>query len=161
MKFGKRFFGIQWTDKDWQQFDNFMVRCMLTYMLHGLIEPPMINYENQLIEEKLPTDFTVFFSEGIKLPLQEKKRYELIKQYMFDQFVLQYKDYAKISRRKFTEWCMTYLKLKHIPSANARKSWRSEDDIIILYPDYPEKYAKTTYIVKPRNINTQQSIDMY
>lgn len=150
LKFGKRFFESTWSKDDWAQFDCFMVRCMQTYMQYGLIQPDMINYENRLLEEKLPKEFIAYFEDWIKQAVVSGQRTEFSKQKMWEGMTAQYNDFYKYGRRKFTSWCYTYLTLKHIPSAAVRKSGKSEDDMLVLYPKYPELYSKTEYIYKEK-----------
>lgn len=146
-KFGKRFFESEWTEKDWNQFYTFMIRCVEVYMKYGIIEPEMVNYENRLIEEQLPEDFTFFFENEIKEAATHMVRAEFVKKNMYDRFILKYPQYAKYNQNGFTKWCTTYLQLKHIRSAANRKRVDGDyTDIFVIYPDPGEKMFK--YIVQ-------------
>lgn len=147
MKYGKRFFESKWTATDWGQFYSFMVRCVLVYMQNGLIEPSMINYENRLIEEQLPEDFVYFFENEIEGAVAHKQRTEYVKRSIYDRFIMKYPQYAKYQQSGFSKWCIQYLQLKHIRSAQLRKKIGGDyTDCIVLYQDAYEKVYK--YIVQ-------------
>ena len=146
-KFGKRFFESQWTKKDWTQFYNFMVKCILVYMQQGLIEPSMVNYEQRLIEEQLPEDFVYFFEQEIRECITHKIRTELNKKNMYDRFVFKYPQYTRYNQNGFSKWCSLYLQLKHIRSGAQRKRCNNDYvDVFVLYPNKDESLFK--YIVK-------------
>lgn len=147
MKFGKRFFESRWAESDWLQFYNFMAKCVLVYMQYGLIEPAMINYENRLIEEQLPEDFVYFFENEISHAIAHKQRTEITKRNIYDRFILKYPQYAKYQQSGFSKWCIQYLQLKHIRSAQLRKKIGGDyTDCIVLYQDPYERVYK--YIVQ-------------
>lgn len=146
-KFGKRFFESQWTQKDWSQFYNFMLRCVAVYMQYGIIEPDMVNYEQRLIEEQLPEDFVYFFEQEIKESVAHQTRTEYVKKNLYDRFIFKYPQYTKYNQSGFTKWCTLYLQLRHIRSGSHRKKQNNDyTDIFVLYPDIHENLFK--YIVK-------------
>ena len=152
--FGKRFFESKWTVVDWSQFDNFMVNCCCCYMwnkdeveadgktIRGIIEPPLINYKQQLLQSKLTKEFIDWFEEQISEAVLNMRTTEFIKTDLFDAFVKKYPEYYSREKyaRAFSRWCRFYLETMEIPSGEKR----STKDLFILYP--PLGDSKIDYI---------------
>lgn len=150
-EFKRRFFESKWTEKDWKQFDNFMVDCECVYMQHknaisetggvvGIIEPPQINYKRQLLNAQLSEEFVDWFEDKINNAVVAMVYCEFKKKELYKEFTEKYEAYAnaQLYARAFTKWCKFYLEVMGIPSGEKR----STDDLLILYPDINDKSVK-------------------
>lgn len=156
--FGHSFFKSEWTKKDWAEFDNFMIRCCFLYMgtkdekradgrVTEIIEPPLINYKQQLLNSKLSEDFIKWFKDKIDTAVYSMKYVEYVKTTLFDEFVKKYQEYDNRQKyaRAFTKWCKFYLYTMEIPSGEKR----STQDLLILYP--PNNDKNIDYIFNDMN----------
>lgn len=152
--FGHLFFGSKWTEKDWSEFDKFMVDCSYMYMQAkdekdeeghyiGIIEPPQINYKRQLLDSKLPEDFTDWFEARINDIVIKMSYTELTKKDLYDEFRTKYEEYdnPRLYARAFAKWCKFYLEVMEIPSGEKR----STQDLLILYPNKSDNKVKMIY----------------
>lgn len=152
--FGKRFFESKWTVKDWQAFDNFMIDCSYFYMstkdkkgedgrVIGIIEPPLVNYRQQLLESRLSQDFIIWFEDKIKQTVISMKYKEYTKLDLYNEFKDKYPEYANAEKykRAFTTWCKFYLQVMEIPSGEKR----STQDLLILYPTKTDSKIQLIY----------------
>lgn len=118
-KYGRRFFESKWTQKDWNRFHTFMIRCVAEYMHNGISEPKLINYTNRLIQEQIPSEFLNFFSDKITPYLNDNLRIEINKRKSYEQFMRENPTF-RCDQRTFTKWGTMYLKLSHIRSGHWR-----------------------------------------
>lgn len=126
------FWGREWTDKDWNEFYSFMLRCQLLYFQKGVIEPQDINYYTRSLKESLPDDFYYWFEALVQPYVQQfqtvrfRKKEDLFEAYQRKYFIPN----DEKTRRKFTGWCKRYLDRMSIPY----KEIRSTVDYLVLYP---------------------------
>ncbi|MEQ8548713.1 MAG: hypothetical protein RIC03_12425 [Cyclobacteriaceae bacterium] len=92
--FGKNILNEDFTEKEWNDFYNFMIQCCHFYMQHEKIEPPMNNVEKRNLISEMGSAFhewaDVYFST-------ESKR--------LDEFVIRneaFDDYKKATRSNWT-----------------------------------------------------------
>ena len=131
-EFHRWFWGREWTNKDWNEFYSFMLRCQLTYFQYGVIEPQDINYYTRSLKESLPDDFYYWFEALVTPYIQNKQNVRLRKKE--DLFLTYQRKYPIVdddkNRRKFTGWCKRYLDRMSVPY----KEVRSTVDYLVLYP---------------------------
>ena len=126
------FWGREWTNKDWNEFYSFMLRCQLVYFQKGVIEPQDINYYTRSLKESLPDDFYYWFEALVQPYVQKsqnvrfRKKEDLFETYQRKYFIPN----DDKTRRKFTGWCKRYLDRMSIPY----KEIRSTVDYLVLYP---------------------------
>lgn len=138
--FGHRFFDSAWSDEQWHLFDIFMVRCCITYLKYGIIEPKVINLDRRAIIDKVGNDLVAFLETGgiTRFGDLDGSRRQVSKSELYMAFNSKYPGQF-LNQRTFTEACMNYLELSKIPSA----VWRDGIDWFILYPN-ADDYSRPT-----------------
>lgn len=58
-EFKHQFFS-EWSESEWQSFDNFMIRCIQFYLKNGLVESNKINLEFRKLKNDLGSEFIEF-----------------------------------------------------------------------------------------------------
>jgi len=58
-EFSHQFFS-EWTNEEWQNFDNFMIRCIQFYLKNGLVESNKVNLEFRKLKQDLGSEFIEF-----------------------------------------------------------------------------------------------------
>lgn len=143
--FGHRFFETDWKEKDWAEFDNFMIDCIYYYMSHkdvrnergevmGVLEPPLLNYKQQLLKAKLSDNFVYWWEEKIRPYVSRQESIEFAKEDLFHEYEQRYPgEFSSLgmSRKVLTRYCKFYCMVMSIPSAEKR----STKDLFILYPN--------------------------
>ena len=139
--FEHRFFESKWDKHEWLLFDNFMVRCALTYMQNGLIEPGELNYSDNYLKQHLRNEFLTWIKDKLKtgISMHTQNTYELEKD-LYLKFVAKYPDVFK-TRNGFTSSLKTYLRTKKIPSCITR----ANPDILVLYPNKDTTVSDSIY----------------
>lgn len=90
-EFGKNILGPDYTEKEWNDFYNFMIQCCQLYMQHGKIDPPMENVEKRnLLSEMGPA-----FHEWADTYFTDRLNDFVVKKYAFE-------DYTKTTASKWT-----------------------------------------------------------
>lgn len=59
IEFGHLFF-IEWGDKEWAKFDNFMIRCVQFFLKNGLVQSDKVNLKLRKLKNELGTEFIEF-----------------------------------------------------------------------------------------------------
>jgi hypothetical protein len=105
-----KWFGRDWSQDEWNIFDNFMCEAVKFYMSNGLVEAEGININiRKLIEETAPEFYD--FALDVKADKPEPNilpNQSYNKQELYDSFLGQYPDFANVkwfSQRTFTKWC--------------------------------------------------------
>ena len=102
--FGKLFFN-DWTESEWETFDNLMIECLQLYLKEGLVLYEYVNLEQkQLIDETC--DEFAEFSVGIEL------NHEYDKKNLYEKFKTEYPDFEKLTQGKFTRWLKIWARIK-------------------------------------------------
>lgn len=94
-----------WDVEEWARFDHFMINCLQYYLQNGLVEFTHNNLENR----KLINDTSLEFLEWIKETDCINEGYQLSKNYVFDRFIDENKDYKQwLKQKRFTQWIKRY-----------------------------------------------------
>jgi hypothetical protein len=94
-----------WDQEEWARFDHFMINCLKYYLKNGLVEFTHNNLENR----KLINDTSLEFLEWIKETDTINENYQLSKNYVFDRFIDENKDYKQwLKQKRFTQWIKRY-----------------------------------------------------
>jgi len=105
-EFGQLFFD-EWSPEEWNRFDNFMVGCVRDYLANGLQSYKFVNLEKKRFTEATSAEFVEF--------IENEERIEpgrvYVNKHLFDEFVTQYPDFSKLSRKMFVKWLRTYADL--------------------------------------------------
>jgi hypothetical protein len=64
-EFGRALFGDEWTNKDWREFDNFIVFCVQYYLQFGLLTPPKINILKRKLIAEVGIELIEFMDDKI------------------------------------------------------------------------------------------------
>tara|TARA_R110000772_G_scaffold49355_1_gene113611 strand:+ start:1553 stop:3982 length:2430 start_codon:yes stop_codon:yes gene_type:complete len=116
-EFKKLMFG-DWDDKEWGQFDNYMINCLKSYLTTGLVKSNLVNAKKKKLIQEAGEDFVDWCgvindaSESeyiLKLDTREK----VYKNDLYHDFIQDYPDYSKggkmtISRSKFNKNIVAY-----------------------------------------------------
>lgn len=120
--FGRMFFSDEWTDRDWNQFDTFMVKCVERYLRYGVEQAEVINYGDRRVKEvfKNRLDFLYFIQDEVQKVLKSpSKRY-----WRGDTWKAFVEKYPIYNNRKdniaYTKYIRTYLDLKDIKYVEGR-----------------------------------------
>lgn len=100
-KFGKLFFE-DWSEHEWQLFDNFMLHCTKLFLEHGLIESNPVNIKrNKFINATSPD-----FWDWVQTNIEPDVKYD--KKILFESFRTEYSIKNSLERRKFSSWLEKY-----------------------------------------------------
>lgn len=130
-EFGRELFS-DWTLKEFQRFDNYVVYCVQLYLKNGLIQQEAKNIRLRKFIMETSQDFFYWISDRSNFSLNQ----HLDKSAMFDAFVNDYIDYKKwLSRNKFSNWVNKYasymgMKFHETHSGSTRYFMISDKDII-------------------------------
>lgn len=94
--FGILFFD-GWDDKQWNQFDEFMMSCAILYLEEGLITPDPINIVKNKLVSNTCVEF-IDFMNGITLDTWSDKRA------LYEDFIKKYPEHSRITSHQFTKW---------------------------------------------------------
>lgn len=103
-EFGHWFFR-DWSPEQWNQFDNFMIHCVQTYLRKGLIRPGYINLLDRKLNEETCIDFVNFMQDKL---IQHGEKYN--KSEFHSDFLKRYPDWQlkKLTQHRFTKWLKLY-----------------------------------------------------
>ena len=113
VEFGKLMFG-EWSDNEWCQFDNYMIKCLQLYLNKGLLKSEFVNLKTRVLSEETSHEFIEWCGivDGIDNPkLGINTRIYTNDLYL--DFINEYPDYAPkakltVSRIKFSKWLLYY-----------------------------------------------------
>ncbi|WP_369013378.1 primase-helicase family protein [Flavobacterium anhuiense] len=115
MEFGKRFFGSDWQDNDWNKFFLFMMTCVHEYLNFGLLEADCINLRQTRTEDKSCPEFIEFAKTHLKIgEWINKREYNVMFQEAYPQL-------KGLSSHKFTKWIKDYaldLSIKYLDKSS-------------------------------------------
>jgi hypothetical protein len=111
--FGKLMFS-DWNDDEWCEFDNYMIGCVKSYLVTGLVKSKFVNLKIRQLSAETCHDFIEwcglidhqenrFLEHGKRLRLND----------LYEDFVDNYPDYGPrsrmtVSRQKFWKWIVSY-----------------------------------------------------
>ena len=130
--FHRRFFESEWTEKDWNEFYSFMIRCSIEYFQNGLQEPTTVFYAQRRAVEYLSKEIVDFVQEVLnKYPeMRKEKRCSLSKPHLLS-FYQETRDRNFSNQKDITRWFKTYFDIMGVKYVEKR----STTDVFILYPD--------------------------
>lgn len=103
-EFGKQLF-VEWEEKEFERFDNYMVKCLQSFLKLGLIKQEAKNIKLRKFIAETSMEFYEWISDKDHLPLDIR----IDKSVCFDRFISDYQDFRKwLSRKKFTMWIEKY-----------------------------------------------------
>jgi hypothetical protein len=89
-EFGHWFFS-DWDEKEWCEFDNFMMYCISLYLKAGIIPSPPINLNRRKIIDNTCPEFVEFVDEKLKQgSIELNKEYD--KKIVYNMFIEEYPD---------------------------------------------------------------------
>ncbi len=117
-EFGKLLFG-DWNDDDWSEFDNYMINCLKSYLVTGLVKTKSINSNVRDLSQATSHEFI----EWVGLVDNDDKtatiptNVRLYKNELFNSFIEDYPFYGGkgkegLSRTKFYRWINSYAKFR-------------------------------------------------
>lgn len=117
-EFGKLLFG-DWNDDDWSQFDNYMIKCLKSYLSTGLVKTKSINENVRTLSQATSHEFI----EWVGLVDNDDKTatipvgVRLYKNELFNSFIEDYPFYGGkgkegLSRTKFYRFINSYAKFR-------------------------------------------------
>lgn len=106
--FGKALFD-DWTEAEFNNFDNFMINCIHLYMVNGLVEPVAHNGKLRKFIATTSNEFLDFIQQHVTFT--EQRYYKGI---LRDDFKREYPDYHKLSEKMFTKWMQYWFKFNGI-----------------------------------------------
>lgn len=97
-EFGHMLFD-DWNAEQWVMFDNYMIQCCQYYLKHGLVSHEFTNLDVRKFIKETCFEFYDWSNDG-NLPLNTR----LYKDELHEAFTNEYTDYAKLSKKKFSQW---------------------------------------------------------
>lgn len=130
-EFKRRFFESEWTDKDWNEFFSFMIRCSQEYFANGLQEPAAIHYTERRVIEKLGQEIRDFIKEILaQYPgAKAMERTQISKPQLLQKYH-DTRDSSFTDQKRVTAWFKLYFDIMGIPYVEKR----STTDVFVLYP---------------------------
>lgn len=108
-EFGKQLFD-DWEEKEWGNFDNYMVYCLQLYLRKGLVKQKAKNIDLRKFIVETSIEFREWISDVENFPLN--KRNEKIE--FFNSFINEYPDFKKwLTRKRFNIWVQKYASFKN------------------------------------------------
>tara|TARA_R110000782_G_scaffold47090_8_gene103753 strand:+ start:176 stop:2512 length:2337 start_codon:yes stop_codon:yes gene_type:complete len=99
----------EWSDEEWEKFDNYMLRCIQYYLENGLVESKTINLDLRKLRNDTNPDF-IEFMENLSIDGTRYYGTELK-----DLLTKEYEDFQNapwFKTRLFNEWLTKYCKFK-------------------------------------------------
>ena len=109
-EFGRQLFD-DWNDKDFNNFDNYIVYCLQLFLKNGLINQNAKNIKMRKFIAETAMEFYEFIKDSDNI--SHGKR--LDKKVYFDKFLEEYPDFRKwLTRKKFNIWIQKYCNFTNI-----------------------------------------------
>ena len=103
-EFGRQLFD-EWSEKDFQRFDNYMISCIQTYLNLGLIPQDAKNIKVRKLIAESAIEFIEFMKDKDHFTINERHN----KKEIFEAFIEEYIDFKKwLTRKKFNIWVKKY-----------------------------------------------------
>ena len=107
-EFGRQLFD-DWSEDEFNNFDNYMVYCIQQYLQHGLIQQDAVNITLRKFIAETSMEFYEWIEESDNFPRNEYNN----KQQKYIEFVEDYQDFKKwLSRKRFAIWVQKYANFK-------------------------------------------------
>lgn len=101
--FGKQLF-VEWDKDHLNRFYNYMVSCIQKYFNKGLVAQDAKNIKLRKFIAETSMEFHEWISDVNNFPINLRN----VKSVYFDRFTTDYKDFNKLSRKRFTIWVQKY-----------------------------------------------------
>jgi len=101
-EFGHMLFD-EWDEKEWLRFDNYMINCCQYYLENGLVKHNFNNLDIRKFIKETSYEFYEWCNDG-NLPFNSR----LYKDDLHDQFIKDYTDFHKLSKKRFSSWLSTF-----------------------------------------------------
>jgi hypothetical protein len=102
-EFGHQFFS-DWNKEEWEEYDNFMIRCIQFYLKNGLVESNKVNLNLRKLKGTCGPDFIEFMDKQMFHESVGRKELK-------DSFTREYPDQAKYNTsQKFNKKVKDYCK---------------------------------------------------
>lgn len=98
-EFGRQLFD-DWSQDDFIRFDNYMIKCLQSYLTLGLVEQTAKNLKMRKFIIETSMEFYEWITTEGNFDLNTRHE----KAAKYDSFIGDYKDYKWLSRKKFQEW---------------------------------------------------------
>ncbi|WP_228853269.1 BT4734/BF3469 family protein [Aegicerativicinus sediminis] len=106
-EFGHQLFD-DWDDKQYNAFDNYMIRCLQSYLKVGLVKQTTKNLKLRKFVAETSYEFYEWIQDDSNFPLNERNTKTL----KYNQFLEEYQDFKRwLSRKKFAIWVQKYAKM--------------------------------------------------
>jgi len=106
-EFGHQLFE-EWAPEDFLKFDNYMVFCLQCFLKMGLMKPKAKNLKKRKFIAESSMEFFEWMEEEGNFTCDTRHN----KQQAHFLFIEDYKDYQKLSRKKFNIWVQKYATFK-------------------------------------------------
>jgi hypothetical protein len=100
--FGKYFFD-EWDEKEWVDFDNYILKCVQFYLSNGLIEVKSINSDKKRFIQNTNKEFFDWINEG---NIELDKKYYTTE--LLNEFIKENKEFKDLSSKMFVNWIKQY-----------------------------------------------------
>jgi hypothetical protein len=108
-EFGKMMF-TGWNAEEYIRFDNYMICCIQAYLSEGLVMSEFVNLGIRQLSAQTTHDFIewcgLIDGSTENLPLLSTQR--ILKQDLYNDFVMEYPDYRNLARKTFYRWLSAY-----------------------------------------------------
>lgn len=113
-EFGRLMFG-DWNDDDWCEFDNYMIRCLQSYLDTGLVASKFVNLKIRQLSAETCHEFIEWCGlvHGGDTVSNVELNAKLYKNDLYYKFIDEYPDYAprgrmSLTRTRFYRWLVLY-----------------------------------------------------
>lgn len=110
-EFGKQLFD-DWENEEFNKFDNYMVRCLQSYLKLGLVSQNAKNIKMRKFIAETSMEFYEWIKDAENCPINTRND----KQQYFNKFTDEYQDFKKwLTRKKFNIWVQKYSSFIGVP----------------------------------------------
>jgi hypothetical protein len=113
-----------WTNDEWNDFDNSMINFCQFYLQKGLIN----NTSGSIIVKKLRSNTSSEFMEWVEVNLTRNTEHD--RKVLLDNFVTCYPNYKNMTTKKFVQWIDTYCRYNNLSLDKDYR--RSGNDFFIM-----------------------------
>jgi hypothetical protein len=140
--FGKYFFD-EWNSDEWNEFDNFIIKCIQFYLNNGLVQVVSLNSDNKRFIQSTCQEFYEFVRE---YPIYKNKQYFTTD--LLIEFINENQKMDKISTKLFVSWFKHYCnifgyQLEKGKCNDTKKRWlkvvddRQKIEVVDEKPEFP------------------------
>jgi hypothetical protein len=100
-----------WNDNEYNQFDNYMVNCLQTYLSLGLVKQNAKNIKLRKLIAETSMEFVEWAKDVDNLPLDTRHDKKLL----FERFTEEYIDFKKyLTRKRFNIWIQKFANFNNL-----------------------------------------------